>query len=149
MFICACVRNSCDGGICCCGVGVPLGLSVLVCCFPAAQHFIGPQGDTGGHMTGPCKAELVSPIVLQQTHPFGVLLSLHCHSTPQHGISPSINPDVPYEFHFISELQSRCTCCHKGKMDISAHLSQQTSVLTCLFTTHQDILCLYHSLTFT
>lgn len=34
--------------LCCCGVGAPLGLSVLVCWFPAAQHFAGPRGDTGG-----------------------------------------------------------------------------------------------------
>lgn len=34
--------------LCCCGVGAPLGLSVLVRWFPAAQHFAGPRGDAGG-----------------------------------------------------------------------------------------------------
>lgn len=41
-------RLQCDMLLCCCGVGAPLGLSVLVCWFPAAQHFAGPQGDKGG-----------------------------------------------------------------------------------------------------
>lgn len=103
MFICAYVRNGCHSGICCCGVGAPLGLSVLLCCFPAAQRFTGPPGDTGGrgHMTGPCEAELVTPTVPQQAHPFGILLSVRCHPTPQRSSRSAIEPDVPCLFHFI------------------------------------------------
>lgn len=55
----------------------------------------GLGGTQRGHMTGPCKAELVTPIVPQQTHPFGVLLCLHCKRTPQYCSRHGNKPDVP------------------------------------------------------
>lgn len=97
MFIGACQeRLQWNLLLCCWGVGAPLGLSVLVLWFPASQHFAGGlRGNQGGHMTGPCRAELVGPIVLQQTHHFGVLLSPHCQPPPQHDGGHGSGPDVP------------------------------------------------------
>lgn len=98
MFMCACVRNGCGGGICCCVVVE--WVHRWACLFWCAGFLLlsisqGLGGTQGGHMTGPCKAELVTPVVPQQTHPFGVLLSLHCQPTPQHGSRHGDEPDVP------------------------------------------------------
>lgn len=131
VFVCAML-------LCCCGQRAPLGLSVLLCCFPAAQHFTGPQGGgaQGGLRTsGPRRAELVAPIVPQQTHPFGVLLSLHCQRGPQMSrrarcASPPRSCSSGSLALQRRRLQGRCTCCYKGKMDISALLYQQSLMLT-------------------
>lgn len=71
----------------------PVCSGIVVSCLSAFCR--GPQGIQGAHMTGPCRAELVAPIVLQQTHHFGVLLSPHCQPPPQHYGGHGSGPDVP------------------------------------------------------
>lgn len=140
--------NGCTAGPVCSGV--------LVSCCSAFRRASG--GHKGGHMTGPCKAELVTPTVPLQTH---IPLASFCLFI----VSPLLSTvaDMALSLMFLSllvsgsrsltfqswRLHSRCTCCHKGNMDISTLLSQQSSVLTLHITTHQPILCLDHSLTFT
>lgn len=125
--------------LCCCGVGAPLGLSVLVSWFPAAQHFAGPRGDTEGTYDWAMQS-WASRSYRSATDTS--LLASFCLFI----VSPLLSTaaDMATSLMFLSMLvssfrsltfqswwlQSRCTCCHKGKMDISAHLSQQITVLT-------------------
>lgn len=73
-------------------------------------------GTQEAHMTGPCKAELVTPIVPQQIHPFGVLLSLHCQPTPQHSSRHGDEPDVPspYSLAALDPSHFRASDCRAG-----------------------------------
>lgn len=135
VLLCTCMCV-CDGRACCCVVVLWWGVHHWACLFWCAAFLLlstsqGLRGTQGGvHTTGPRWAELVTPIVSQQTHPFGVLLSLHCHPASQHG--PADEASRPDARLFCSPrslasrrrwLQSRCTCCCKGKMDVSMLLS--------------------------
>lgn len=71
----------------------PVCSGVVVSCLSAFCR--GPQGEQGGHMTGPRRAEPVAPIVLQQTRHFAVLLSPRCQPPPQHDGGHGSGPDVP------------------------------------------------------
>ena len=73
----------------------------LFCCagfllLSISQGLRGTQGKGGGHMTGPCKAELVTPIVPQQIHLFWrpSVSSLSAHSSARYSRHGG-EPDVP------------------------------------------------------
>lgn len=84
-FVVALLWSGCTAGPVCSG-------AVGSCCSAFRRGPGGGGGGVGGaHMTGPCKAELVAPIVPRQTHHFGVLLSPRCQPSPQH----DSEPDVP------------------------------------------------------
>lgn len=90
----------------------PVCSAVLVSCRSAFPRASG--GHRGLHLTGPCKAELVTPIVPQQAHPFSVLLSLHCHPTPQYSSRHGDEPDVPLPVNGIRSLTLRAGDCRAG-----------------------------------
>lgn len=121
MLGCVVVSGCTAGPIC---SGLPLS---------RCSAFRRASGGHGGHMIGPRQAELDAPIVLQQTHPFGVRLSLHCQATPQHGSVSSRMFCVGFISFQSRWRQNWCTCCRKGKMDISAHLPQQSSAGTSVY----------------
>lgn len=96
--MCLYVQMFACGGICCCVVVE--WAHRWACLFWCGGFLLlsisqGLRGTQGGHMTGPSKAELVTPIVPQQTHHFGVLLSPRCQPTPQHDGRHGSEPDVP------------------------------------------------------
>lgn len=109
-FICAiCVKHGCYSGLCCCVVVEWVHRwACLFCCagFLPLSISQGLRG-TQGVASGPCKAELVTPIVPQQAHPFSILLSLHCQPTPQHGSRHGNKPDVPLHVNGIRSLTLR------------------------------------------
>lgn len=96
--------SGCTTGSVCSGV-------LVSCCsaFPRASG-----GHRGVHMTGPCKAELDTPIVPQQIHPFGVLLSLHCQPTPQHSSRHGDESYVHLPINGVRSLTLRAGNCRAG-----------------------------------
>lgn len=70
----------------------PVCSGVLVSCCSVLHR--ASRGHEGGRMTGPRRAEQVTPILPQQTHPFAVRLSPHCHAARRHGSRHVGEPDA-------------------------------------------------------
>lgn len=78
--MCSCLWVFDRSGLCCCSVGAPAGLTLLVWRFPAAHYCVEASG---GHRRLRClghayKAELFSLIAPRQTYHLGILLSPRC-----------------------------------------------------------------------
>lgn len=127
--------------LCCCRVGAPLGQSVLVCCFPAVQHFAGPQGDSEGTYDWAMQSCASLSYRSEAAYPFGIRLSF-CLQPPAQHSSRHSNKHACSSLRQLVRFRAQTTqswylqvsgcacCCHKDKMDISALLSQHGSVLT-------------------